>query len=212
MERNRLVESLLGVVEDARENLHTATIGRVEAVNDKTLDIQPVIQRTVRGEARSLPLLREVPPIFLQGGGSYSAPPVAKGDYAVVLIMERCFDRWWDGQDFKPPLEDRMHDYSDGVALVGLNPLSSAISIPDVWQENGDREHTGNRTQEGNFDLDGDQSTTGNSTVDGDLDVGGNVEGGTYSAGGQPGVTGTFTADEGATLVTVTDGIITGIA
>ena len=110
MADERLVETIFALIRDALENVHTATIARVEAVNGSTVDLQPVVSRRVRGEERDLPLLRSVPVFTLQGGGSYSAPPVQAGDYAVALIMERCFDRWWDGQDGRPPLEDRMHD------------------------------------------------------------------------------------------------------
>jgi hypothetical protein len=184
----RLVEVIQGLINDALENVHTATIGRVEAVNSSTVDLRPVISRKVRGEKRNLPLLKDVPVLTLQGGSSYTQPPIAVGDYLLVCIMERCFDRWWDGQDFQIPVEDRMHDYSDAVALPGLNPLQSAIQIPDIWTEIGDRyqegdwelqgdyTQTGNYTHTGQYDQDGDQYQAGYREQEGDQKVIGNVE------------------------------------
>ena len=90
----RLIEIFQGLIQDVLEDIHTATIGKVETVNDSTLDIRPVISRKVRGEKRDLPLLKDVPVLTLQGGSSYTIPPIASGDYVLLVIMERCFDRW----------------------------------------------------------------------------------------------------------------------
>lgn len=182
MAEERLVEVIQGLIHDALENIHTATIGRVVKVNSTTLDLRPVISRKVRGKKLDLPLLKDVPVLTLQGGSSYSQPPIAVGDYLLVCIMERCFDRWWDGQDFQIPLEDRMFDYSDAVALPGLNPLSSAIQIPDIWTEIGDRyqegdwELIGNYDQTGDYTQEGDQYQTGYREQEGDQKVIGNIE------------------------------------
>lgn len=178
---SRLTETLQGLIKDALENIHTATIARVEVVNESTLDVVPVISRKVRGEKIDLPKFTEVPLITLQGGDSYSIPPVVVGDYVILLIMERCFDKWWDGQDFKTPLEARVHDYTDAIALAGVNPLQQAITIPQVWTEFGDRyqegnwEQLGDRLITGDLTVDGNTEITGNLTVRGDVQVDGNV-------------------------------------
>lgn len=203
MAEERLVEVIQGLINDALENVHTATIGKVEKVNSSTVDLRPVISRKVRGEKRDLPLLKDVPVLTIQGGSSYTQPPIAVGDYLLVCIMERCFDRWWDGQDFQLPIEDRMHDYSDAVALPGLNPLQSAITIPDIWTEIGDRyqegdwELVGDYTQTGNYTQEGDQTQTGYREQEGDQKVIGNITvtinatvQGTLSAGNFTGLNG----------------------
>lgn len=56
--------------------------------------------------------------------------PLAVGDYAVLFVVERCFDEWYSGNDFKPPLEARIHDYSDCIALVGLKNMQGELDIP----------------------------------------------------------------------------------
>jgi len=131
MEVKQLTKILNSSIMQVLADVHTTTIAKVTAVNESTINCRPVINRTVGGESVELPEFIEVPLITLQGGGNYITLPVIVDDYCVLFITERCFDRWWDGQDYKPPLELRMHDYSDGLALVGVNPLSATITIPE---------------------------------------------------------------------------------
>jgi hypothetical protein len=115
----------------------------------------------------------------MQGGTSYTAHPISVGDYALVVFCERSFDRWYLGADGVRPPELRMHDYSDGFAFVGVNPLSKAIEIPTVIKQVGDTHqtgdyvHIGNRTQTGDFTLNGNLTINGNLTVTGDATIGG---------------------------------------
>jgi hypothetical protein len=180
MEAKQLTRTLKIAIHEALANLHTATVARVQAVSATTIDVQPVINRNVNGQSVQLPVFTKVPPVFMQGGGSYTAHPIAPGDYCLLILTERCFDRWYDGQDFRRPAEYRMHDYSDGFAVIGVNPMALAITIPDVithigdtYQE-GDYEHLGNRTQTGDYTQTGTRTQTGNETVTGNSVINGN--------------------------------------
>lgn len=160
-------------VDFAMANVHTIVIAKITAVNGKTINCVPVINRVVDGSSIRLPEFIEVPPVIMQGGGSYIAEPVKPGDYCLVLISERCYDSWYAGSDFVTPLEMRMHDYSDGFALCGVNPLASAISIPKQ-----------NRLMMGNTDHSGDLVITGNLTVSGDITCTGRLTVGSATIGG----------------------------
>ncbi|ENI7698683.1 hypothetical protein ABZU65_004113 [Salmonella enterica] len=151
-------------VEFALVDVHTIVVAKITVVNDKTISCVPVINRVVKGESKKLPEFIEVPPVILQGGDSYIAEPIAAGDYCLVLISERCYDAWYAGSDFVSPLEMRMHDYSDGFALCGVNPQATAIGIPKK-----------NRMMKGNTDHEGDLNLTGNVTISGNLMVGGDI-------------------------------------
>ena len=168
-EKLQLTDIIADAIGEALSNLHTATIAKVTAVQEKTISVQPVINRVVDGNSITLPQFTKVPPLFMQGGGSYTAHPIAVGDYCLLVLTERCFDRWYSGSDFQNPAEFRMHDYSDGIAIVGINPLDGAITIPEVIQ------HTGDTNQDGNYTHQGDRTQTGNQTIIGDLHVDGNV-------------------------------------
>lgn len=165
MQRRELLDTLKQTIGHALTNTHTATIGKVIKVREKTIDIQPVINRVVNGESISLPVFTDVPPVFLGGNGSSISLPIAAGDYALMIFTERCFDRWWIGQDFQSPLELRMHDYSDGFAIVGLLPQDSALTIPDKITIVGDVEFTGNLDITGDVDINGSMTVTGGDVV-----------------------------------------------
>lgn len=222
-ERKELLDVMMEAIGHTLANVHTSTIARVTAVGASTISCRPVVPRMIDGEPVQLPEFVDVPVLVLQGGGSYTAYPVAVGDYALLIFTERCFDRWWAGQDYQPPPELRMHDYSDGVALVGLNPLAGLIPIPttikqvgDTVQEGdythtGDRTHTGDYTHNGNLVRTGNMTVTGNLTLIGDINVTGNITcSGTISAGSFSGLSGgamTATVDITTTADVVAGGI-----
>lgn len=197
--RTELTDVLSDAMLTALANTHTITIGRVVAVGTKTIDVQPVIQRVVDGVPVSLPVFPSVPPVFMSGGTSYDAHPIAVGDYCLLLVVERCFDRWYAGDDNVPPLEQRMHDYSDCFALVGISPASMAKTIPTTIERMGDST------------VMGDWMHTGNYTLTGDHVVSGNTESATYSVGGTAGYSGSFATGDARTA-TVVAGIITAVA
>jgi hypothetical protein len=218
-ETRELIDTVRLAIQQALSNLHTAAVAQVVAVNSKTVDVRPVINRVVRGESVALPVFADVPPVFMQGGASYTAHPIAVGDYCLLVFAERCFDRWYDGQDFLPPLEIRMHDYSDAFAIVGINPLANAITIPAVIQQSGatnydgDHTHQGDHEQTGDRTLVGDVDQTGSYVMTGAASVGRLVigVGGSVTIAGLAGWSGTFATGDART-VTVTAGIITNVA
>lgn len=193
-------------VEFALADVHTIVVAKITEVNDTTISCKPVINRVVKGNSEQLPEFIEVPPVIVQGGDSYIAEPISPGDYCLILISERCYDAWYAGSDFVSPLEMRMHDYSDGFALCGVNPSSTAITIPKK-----------NRLIKGVSDHDGDLNVTGNITQEGGVStlaecvVNGLMKYDSVETAGKQGVTGSFRSEDGKTI-TVTNGIITGIS
>jgi len=235
-EKRQLIDILNSAIGEALSNLHTATIAKVTGVQAKTISVQPVINRVVDGKSITLPQFTKVPPLFMQGGESYTAHPIAVGNYCLLMITERCFDRWYSGADFQDPAEFRMHDYSDGIAIVGVNPQAGALTIPDVIQQTGDTNQDGNYTrqgslvqigdmtitgdtnQDGNYTQQGDRTQTGDQTIIGDLHVDGNVTvtgnitcQGTIAAGNYTGLAGgAMTAS--VSIETTADFVASGIS
>lgn len=181
-------------VEFALADVHTIVVAKITAVNNKTISCVPVINRVVKGDSKQLPEFIEVPPVILQGGGSYIAEPIKAGDYCLVLISERCYDAWYAGSDFVSPLEMRMHDYSDGFALCGVNPLSTAISIPKK-----NRLMNGSTDHEGDLNLTGDINITGNLSVSGNIKCAGKLTVASATIGGIDFGTHTHRGDSGGT-------------
>lgn len=224
-DKKQLTEIMTDAIRSALTGLAQNPIAVITAVNGKTINCKPVVNKVVNGEEFEMPEFIEVPPVFLYGGSTYEAYPLTVGDYCVLMISERCFDLWYDGQDFRPPAEFRAHDYSDALALVGIKNKAGAVDIPQderIWQigdkyKEGDHEHIGNLVHEGNNTHTGDYTQEGNYTQEGDYtqtgdqSVTGNQEAGTYSVGGAPGVDATFPTHDGRT-VTVIKGLITDVS
>jgi hypothetical protein len=160
METRQIINIINSAIDQALSNMHTATIAKITKVNEKTIDCKPVFNRLVKGVEVELPVFAEVPPIFLQGGSTYDAFPLSVGDYCMLFFTERCTDGWYNGQDNVLPLEYRMHDYSDGFALVGLNNLAGAITIPSTRKMVGDIEIIGDITLTGDINVTGSVTAT----------------------------------------------------
>lgn len=78
------------------------------------------------------PVLVDMPIVILSGGNSRLTFPIAKGDQCLILFNDRSIDQWFqNGQ--KATLElNRLHSFSDGIALIGLRSLVSAIDDYDT--------------------------------------------------------------------------------
>lgn len=167
--KESLYNTIQNAIIEALTNTHTILVAKVVGVNETTIDCKPVINRVVDGVSKELTIFPQVPPVFMQGGGSYTAHPISEGDYCLLAVSERCFDSWYSGSDFVRPLDARMFDYSDAFAIVGVNPLASAIVIPKVIT------HIGDSHSEGDQNIIGDVTITGDMTIDGNLTVTGDI-------------------------------------
>lgn len=74
-----------------------------------------------------LPLLVDVPVIYMSGGGFTLTFPIAAGDEALVLFASRCLDAWWQSGKVQVQADLRLHDLSDGMALCGLRSLPRVL-------------------------------------------------------------------------------------
>jgi hypothetical protein len=202
MRQNQLIEALKASILQTLSILKCATIAKVTGVNETTINCQPVINSMQNGESKPMPEFVEVPVFNMQGGFSYTAYPIQKGDYCLLVVLDQCVDGWWNGQDNVASLEGRMHDYSDAIALVGLQPMRKGLTIPNVITTVGESAHEGKHTHEGQFDQFGEVFIEGNTNIQGSLDIFGTITQNKVST-----YSGTFTTADGRT-VTVLNGLI----
>lgn len=185
MADKNILDIINSAILEKLSNVHTILISKISKINTNTIDCLPVINRVLSdGEEIQLPEFKEVPLITLQGNATnYVHMPVSVGDYALIFVNERCFDNWYRDQDFIKPLKQRIFDYSDSFAIIGINPLSKAITIPTdsrTWligntYQAGDWEHLGDLSEIGNTNKTGDYDLIGNMDIKGDLSVDGNI-------------------------------------
>lgn len=198
---------------DVLVNINCVQIGKIEAFDadnqTATIQIQSKQIESINEQGvktlRAYPLLLECPVLVLSGGDSRITFPIKQGDGCIVLFNDREIDNWYTNGGEEAPQTLRVHDLSDGLALVGLNNLQTRIqdysTTSTDWRYNAISKITQNAitTIISNTNV----NINGIITLDGDTSVIGSL-----SAGN--GASGTFTSQENK-VITVTNGIITSI-
>lgn len=108
-------------------------------LDEMTVDVQPTIQGKIEDidgvvTDVNLPVLIHVPICFPSAGGFTITMPVAVGDEVLVVIANRCIDGWWASGKISVQAEQRMHDLSDGFAILG--PRSVPRVVPNISTTN----------------------------------------------------------------------------
>lgn len=188
------LDDLMQTVRDTTSlNINCVNIGKISSFNAtlQTAQVQIQIQRVKSQNPdgsttwNSIPLLLDVPVVVLFGGSAALTFPIQAGDSCIVLFNDRDIDNWFATGQVGNPNTSRYHHLADGIALVGINSMQSAISnylttgvrlaydpntkielthnqiasLATLWQ------HTGNMKITGNLELDGTMSSSGGTTV-----------------------------------------------
>lgn len=166
------------------------------------------------------PVLAQCPIVEMYGGAGVLTMPISAGDECLVLFNDNEIDNWFLTGAESAPDTIRVHDISDGFALIGVRSLANLLSdrlengvrlamaeskidlladkiesLTDTW------EHTGILQINGVTIFNGQCRGLGSGAIAIDADLV-QTSGKTVSVGN--GATGTFTQ------VTVVDGIVTG--
>lgn len=130
-------EATRAALNGLQSQMWTALPGVIVAVDlvAMTVQVQPTVQAlfTDPNGAQSyvtLPVLPDVPIVFPGGGGYRLTFPVRNGDECLVVFSSRAIDNWWQSGDVQPTTDRRMHDLSDGFAIIG--PMSQVKKIGGV--------------------------------------------------------------------------------
>lgn len=110
-------------------SMNCVKIGKITSFDatKKTAQVQVLFKRQLPdGTIVSYTPLIDCPVFTLQGGGGYLQMPIAAGDNCILLFSDRSIDEWYQNGQEALPANTRMHDASDAIAIVGLNPLSSS--------------------------------------------------------------------------------------
>lgn len=190
----------------AKMSINCVQIGTIEAFDPAnqtaTIKISMKIVEKTDNDGNTVlkdyPLLLESPVFVLQGGDDHITFPIKKGDNCIILFNDRQIDQWLNLGDGLPPAVGRVHDISDGMALVGVRPFPK--SLLDYFEGGIRINHADSAKIELSDDLI--ESTAallkhnGNAEITQDTKIGGNltIDGQVYGMGG-PGGSITFDAD-----------------
>ena len=114
---------LPGIVQNYDADTQTAT---VQAAVRKRI-------RTPKGVVNvELPLMTDVPVLMLGDGTHYMTFPISKGDECLILFADNCIDAWYQSGGVQNQPVARLHDLSDGFAIVGFRSAGKAIESPNT--------------------------------------------------------------------------------
>jgi hypothetical protein len=141
---HNLPEMLYQVALAERSDMWTALPGFVvkfpgSAGGAMTVDIQPTVNGMYTDEKglnhfQRMPVLLDCPIVWAGGGGATLTFPITAGteqtgDEALVIIASRAIDSWWYHGGIQNPVSLRMHDLSDGFAIIGLKSLPRSFAV-----------------------------------------------------------------------------------
>jgi len=163
----------IGVIQSFDPETQRANI---EIAMKQISDIAEDGTRTIK----EYPILLECPVMVLFGGVDFLSLPIVPGDNCIVLFNDRQIDNWMYNGPGQPPTISRVHDLSDGIAIVGIRPLTNSIGS---YLANGIRLSHNNANSQIDLKEDliesiaelflhnGDMRITRDLTVDRDLEV-----------------------------------------
>jgi len=132
---NDFQESLRMAMDGQTAQIWTAMPAIIQSFNAtaQTVTAQPAIQGVTSDKSQNnsyvnLPLLVDVPIQFMTAGGYSITCPISVGDECLIVFASRCIDAWWQSGGVQRPMETRMHDLSDGFALIGVRSQARTVS------------------------------------------------------------------------------------
>lgn len=123
-------DTLAALKLDIFRTMNCVKLGEIESFDatKKTAQIKILFKRVLpSGDIADYPVLVDCPVVTYQGGGGALQFPVAQGDQCLLFFADRNIDAWFKNGAQAAPLSSRAHDLSDGIALVGINALTSIL-------------------------------------------------------------------------------------
>lgn len=129
----QLFDVLYRLRRDIFASLNVCQIGKIETYDPLTNSASVSIQfkRLLPDNSEiDYPLLLQVPVVILNGGGASLTFPITAGDQCLIIFNDRNIDNWYLEGAVRIPSDARMHNLSDGFALIGARNLSTAQPSP----------------------------------------------------------------------------------
>lgn len=106
---------------DPDQQTVTATVNYKKVFSEKQPD------NTYKNVLVDYPILMDAPVIIMGGGPWKLTFPIAAGDECLILFNDRDMDNWFASGQSLAPATQRLHSFSDGIALIGVNSLSNVL-------------------------------------------------------------------------------------
>lgn len=123
--------SLLDVFKDTiMMQLNCHQVGEIVSfdASTQTAEVEIKMLKMINGELKDYAILIDCPCVVLGGGEGRITFPIKAGDSCIVMFNDRDIDNWYAGGQKMCPRTERMHSFSDAIALVGIRNLQNKIT------------------------------------------------------------------------------------
>jgi hypothetical protein len=140
-----LEEAVLTAIKGNQTELWTALPAYVVSYDPvkRTISAQPTISLQASDQFNNtytlnFPVIPDIPVCFPNGGGFTLTFPIrassdpAQADECLLIFASRCIDGWFAYGGVQTQVEPRMHDLSDGFAIIGPKSAPAAQAVPGV--------------------------------------------------------------------------------
>lgn len=112
-------------------NCHHVGIIQSFKASELTAEVSIAYKRVFNGVPESYPLIIDCPVIVLGGQTKRIEIPVTVGDECLVLFNDRDIKTWLSSGQVSNLNTQRLHNFSDAIAIVGLHSLGKKIATYD---------------------------------------------------------------------------------
>ena len=115
---------------DTMNTINCHQVGEIVSFDTatQTAEVQIKMLKLYNGELKEYPLLVDCPCVVLGGSKGRITFPIAKGDSCLVLFNDKDMDNWFAGGQTMQPRTNRLHAFSDAIALVGIRNMQNKIT------------------------------------------------------------------------------------
>lgn len=115
--------------ENLMSELNCHQVGEIVSFDpsNQTAEVQIKMLRMINGVLKEYPVLVDCPCVVLSGGKGRLTLPISAGDSCLVLFNDKDIDNWFSGGQSVTPRTERMHNFSDAIALVSVRNQQNKI-------------------------------------------------------------------------------------
>lgn len=131
IEQKTLATILSDLTNKSSREMNCAIPAIIQKYDHKTqkASVKVNIKRVYQDSVIDMPVLSNVPVMFMSCGGASLTMPVKKGDSCLLIFCDIDIKSWLLGGDNLKPQTNRIHSLNDAIALTGLNPFNKAIQV-----------------------------------------------------------------------------------
>ena len=118
-------------VSSIMSGVHTCMPGQIQKYDASTAkaEVLPLLNRTFySGDVVTMPIITNVPVIWLRSSKGAITFPLEKGDGVLLLFAERSIDEWLSSGKQVTPADGRSFDLSDAIAIPGCFDFNTSLS------------------------------------------------------------------------------------